>query len=82
MWTVSNGNCKGQPAKIYQSGSERAAQAVQDLNHLLKGIPGPMLASAGHGGDPEVEVAGLVDGGAHSPSWSQSVKRSLHPNVF
>jgi len=73
---------KVNPQKSINPGSERAAQAVQDLNHLLKGIAGPMLESAGHGGDPEVEVAGLVDGGAHSPSWNQSVKRSLHPNVF
>jgi hypothetical protein len=43
------------------------AQAVQEVNHLLKGIAGPMLKSAGHGGDLEAEGTGLLDGGATHP---------------
>ena len=53
---------KVSPKKSVNPGPERAAQAVQEVNHLLKGIAGPMLKSAGHGGDLEAEGTGLLDG--------------------
>ena len=58
---------KVSPKKSVNPGPERAAQAVQEVTHLLKGIAGPMLKSAGHGGDLEAEGTGLLDGGATHP---------------
>ena len=39
-----------------------------EVNHLMKGLTGPMLKSVGTGGDHEVdEGTGLLDGGAARP---------------
>ena len=39
-----------------------------EVNHLMKGLTGPMLKSVGTGGDHEVgEGTGLLDGGATHP---------------
>ena len=66
------GPCEAKTVKVIPKnsispGPERAAQAVQEVNHHMKGITGPMLKSLGNGGDPEVEDTGLLDGGATHP---------------
>ena len=66
------GPCEAKTVKVtpknsINPGPERAAQAVQEVNHHMKGIAGPMLKSLGNGGDPEVEDTGLLDGGATHP---------------
>ena len=67
---------KVSPKKSVNPGPERAAQAVQEVNHLLKGIAGPILKSAGHGGDLEAEGTGLLDGGATHPLRRELATRS------
>ena len=50
------GPCEAKTVKVtpknsINPGPERAAQAVQEVNHHMKGIAGPMLKSLGNGGD-------------------------------
>ena len=75
---------KVSPKKSVNPGPERAAQAVQEVTHLLKGIAGPMLKSAGHGGDLEAEGTGLLDGGATHPlrqGTSDEIKNAAQVTV-
>ena len=48
-----------------------------EVNHLMKGLTGPMLKSVGTGGDHEVdEGTGLLDGGATRPLRQEPSTRS------
>ena len=51
---VECGQCEAETVKVslkksINPGPERAAQAVQEVNHPLKSIAGPLLKSVGHG---------------------------------
>ena len=83
------GPCEAKTVKVtpknsINPGPERAAQAVQEVNHHMKGIAGPMLKSLGNGGDPEVEDTGLLDGGATHPlrqGTSDEIKNAVQVTV-